>query len=134
MDQAAFVRSNHDWLSIAHIPLLGGHHEEFLHLKDTRDNRRKAQKIVRALEAELREGRLEEEFKKRFPDSKLIPRLEAKQPPKELTLGEFAEKWLEEKTALTESSRYDYNSLLQRPYRPAFNRQRCRSPRSMTDI
>ncbi len=107
-----FVRSNNGWLSIAHIPLLGGHFEEFVHLKDTRDNERKAKRIKRALEAALREGTLEAEFAKRFPESKLLARLEQKQPPAEPTLGEFAENWLEEKTALTQSSRYDYNSLL----------------------
>ncbi len=70
-----FVRRNNGWLSIAHIPLLGAHHEEFLHLKDTRDNGRKATKVLRALEAALREGQLEEEFEKRFPDLRSLWRV-----------------------------------------------------------
>lgn len=107
-----YVKSNHGWLVLAHIPLLGGHFEEFLHLKDTRDNRRKANRTKRGLEAALHDGTLEAEFKKRFPESKLLARLEEKQPPAEPTLGEFAQTWLKEKISLTASSRYDYNSLL----------------------
>src|SRR5208282_1227266 len=34
-------------------------------------------------------------------------------PSAEPTLGEFAQKWLDEKTNLTESTRYDYNSSLE---------------------
>ncbi len=94
--------------------LAGTHVEQFLHLKCSRDNRKKGNRIERAFEAALREGRFDEEFKKRFPDSKHLARLEEKQPQAELTLGEFAESWLEEKKPpiLTESSYYDYNSLL----------------------
>lgn len=107
-----FVKANRGWLVLAHIPLLGEHIEQFLHLKDTRDNRREANRTRKALEAALRNGTLEAEFAKRFPGSNLLTRLELKRPPAEPTLGEFAEKWLHEKSGLTQSSLYDYNSLL----------------------
>jgi len=37
-----FVKSNHGWLVLAHIPLGGGHVSEYPSLRDTRDNRREA--------------------------------------------------------------------------------------------
>lgn len=43
-----FVKSNRRWLMLAHIPLGRDEHvDEYLHLRDTRDNRRIAKKMTR---------------------------------------------------------------------------------------
>ncbi len=106
-----FVKPNLGWLAIAHIPLHGEFVTQRLHLTDTRDNRREAKLTLKALESALRAGTIESEFAKRFPNSRVLKRLGLK-APKELTLSEFAQKWLDEKTNLTKSSRYDYDCLL----------------------
>lgn len=106
-----FVKANRGWLMLAHIPLGGTHVGEYLGYRDTRDNRRKAKHIKRDLEKALRNGTLESEFASRFPDSKNLALLGPK-PTTEPTLGEFARSWLGEKVKLTESTRYDYDSLL----------------------
>jgi site-specific recombinase XerD len=105
-----FVKANRGWLLIGHIPLGCGHISEYLGLKDTRDNRREANRIRRQLEDALRAGKLEAEFARRFPESKQLARLGLKSD--EPTLGDFALAWLEEKVKLTDSTRYDYESLL----------------------
>ncbi len=107
-----FVKSNHGWLLLAHIPYRGEHFDEYLGLAATsRENKRKAKRIKRALKNAIRDGTFEREFRARFPDSKNLARFES-ETSDELTLGEFAQKWLDEKTNLTDSTRYDYNSLL----------------------
>lgn len=106
-----FVKTNRGWLAIAHVPLRGEFVTQRLHLKDTRDNRREAKHTLAELEAALRAGALESEFARRFPTSRVMARLGLKASA-EPTLGEFGRKWLDEKTNLTDSSRYDYNSLL----------------------
>ena len=105
-----FVKSNRGWLALAHIAHRGAHFDESLGLHDSRDNRRKTKQIKRALEDAIRNGTFESEFRARFPDSKNLARLESE--TSEPTLGEFAQKWLDEKTNLTDSTRYDYNSSL----------------------
>lgn len=106
-----FVKSNRGWLVLAHIPFQGEHFDEYFGLRDSRDNQRKAKKTKRALEDAIREGRFESECRARFPESKNLARFEL-ETTVEPTLGEFAQKWLDEKTNLTESTRYDYNSSL----------------------
>jgi len=107
-----FLKANRGWLVLAYIPLRGEFVSQPLHLKDTRDNRREAKHIERALEDARRAGTLEAEFARRFPSSKVLARLGVKTELKP-TLGEFAHDWLEEKTAsLTPATRYDYESLI----------------------
>jgi integrase len=105
-----FVKSNRDWLLLARIPYRGEHFDEYFGLKRSRDNLRQANKTRKALERAIRDGRFESEFRARFPESKNLVRFET--ATSEPTLGEFAQKWLDEKTNLTDSTRYDYNSLL----------------------
>lgn len=106
-----FVKANHGWLVLAHIPLRCEHVEEFLHLRDTRDNRREGKRVKEALEDALRAGNIEAEFARRFPESRALDRLGLK-PSIEPTLGEFARSWLDSKSNLTPAARYDYDSLL----------------------
>jgi integrase len=104
-----FVKSNNGWLALAHIPIGGEHTSEFLHLRDTRDNRRIAKRLKREIEAKIRAGTFD--YADRFPNSKNLARLGLKAVAAP-TLGEFARAWLEEKVKLTPASRYDYNSQL----------------------
>jgi integrase len=105
-----FVKSNHGWLLIGHIPLAGEHVSEYLGLKNTRDNRREGNRIKKELENALRAGDIEIEFARRFPNSKHLARLGLKSS--EPSIGEFALAWLGEKVKLTASTRDDYESLL----------------------
>ncbi len=107
-----FVKLNRGWLLLAHIPYRGEHFDEYLGLAaSSRENQRKAKRIKRALENAIRDGTFEQEFRSRFPASKNLARFES-ETIVEPTLGEFAQKWLDEKTNLTDSTRYDYNSSL----------------------
>ena len=113
-----FVKSNRGWLLIAHIPFRGEHFDEYVGLHDSRDNRRKAEKIKKALENAIRDGEFEREFAARFPDSKNLTRF-ASETRDEPTLGDFAkDTWLTEKVNLTPSTRYDYKCLLNFHIRP----------------
>ena len=105
-----FVKSNHGWLLLAHIPFRGEHFDEYLGLRQSRDNLREAKRVRRALENAIKDGTFEAVFTARFPESKNLARFESDNV--EPTLGEFAQKWLDEKTNLTDSTRYDYNSSL----------------------
>jgi integrase len=105
-----FVKSNRRWLLLAHIPLGGEYVDEYLHLRDTRDNRRIAEKMTREIEAEIRAGTFE--HARRFPNSKHLARLGLRAPIQP-TLGEFALTWLEEqRSALTAASHNHYRLLL----------------------
>jgi hypothetical protein len=104
-----FVKSNRGCLSLAHIPFANEHLSESLHLNDTRDNQRVAEKLKREIEAEIRAGSFD--YARRFPNSRHLARLGLKSNA-ESTLGEFAVEWLGEKVSLTEATRYDYNSQL----------------------
>lgn len=106
-----FLKANRGWFVLCYIPLGGEFVSQPLHLKETRDNERKAKRIREELEDALRAGKLESEFAKRFPNSKALARLGLK-PSLEPTLGQFARTWLEEKSALRDATRYDYESLL----------------------
>ncbi len=106
-----FVKANRGWLLLAHIPLHGEHVSEYLGLRATRDNTRKAKHIRAELEKALHAGTLESEFARRFPDSKHLARFGLK-PTAEPLLGDFARSWLSEKVSLTEATRYDYDSQL----------------------
>lgn len=106
-----FLKSNRRWLLLAHIPFRGEHFDEYFGLQDSRDNRRKAKRVKRALEDAIQNGTFESEFRARFPESKNLALFEAK-VKSEPTLGGFAQEWLNEKTNLTDSTRYDYNSTL----------------------
>jgi hypothetical protein len=107
-----FVKSNRGWLVLAYIPLRGEHASEYLNLKNTRDNRREANRICKDLEKALRAGDLEKEFARRFPDSKHLARLGLKSGA-EPTLGEFAVSWLDERrSTLTAASHNQYGLLL----------------------
>jgi Arm domain-containing DNA-binding protein len=97
-----FVKSNRGWLALAHIPYGHAHFDEYLGLKDTRDNRREAERIKRGLEAAMLAGSFETEFARRFPDSKNLARFDL--APVESTLADFAVAWLEEQTHLTAAS------------------------------
>jgi hypothetical protein len=91
-----FVKANRGWLALAHIPHGHGHFDEYLGLKDTRDNRRDAERIKRGLEAAILAGTFETEFARRFPDSKNLARFD--RAPVDSTLADFALAWLEEQT------------------------------------
>lgn len=109
-----FVKSNRGWLVLAYIsisnPIIGGHFDEYLGLKDTRDNRREAERIKRSLEAARLNGTFEREFARRFPASKNLPQFSV--PTKEPTLGEFAVGWLREQAHLTDATRNHYRLTL----------------------
>lgn len=68
-----FVKTNRGWLLLAHIPLGAEYVDEYLHLRNTRDNHRIAEKVKRDIEAEIRAGTFE--FARRFPSSKNVERL-----------------------------------------------------------
>jgi hypothetical protein len=107
-----YVKSNRGWLLFARIPYQGGQFDEYLGLKQSHDNERKAERIKKALENAIHTGEFEREFAARFPHSKNLARFGAKVAI-EPTLGEFAiETWLAEKVNLTQATRYDYNCQL----------------------
>jgi len=101
-----FVKSHRGWLSLAHIPFRDEHLIESLHLKDTRDNQRVAEKLKREIEAEVRAGGFD--YARSFPNSRHLARLGLKSSA-EPTPAEFAVEWLGEKVSLT-ATRYDYQS------------------------
>ena len=106
-----FVKSNRGWLLLARIPFRGVHFDEYFGLRDSRDNRRKAKKVKRALEDAVQNGTFESEFRARFPESKNLARFEREstQP----TVSEFAQLWLEEqKSRLTPATASHYRVLL----------------------
>jgi hypothetical protein len=78
-------------------------------LRDNHDNQRKAEKLGREIEAEIRAGAFD--YARRFPNSKHLARLGLR-VAQEPTLADFARTWLEEKATLTPASRCDYESLL----------------------
>jgi integrase len=101
---------------------------EYLALDDSRETRRIAARILKEIEGELVAGRFD--YAARFPGS---PRLAhfglARQPAAStcedqkltrLTLGEFAQAWLEERrTTLSVATAYDYDRLLKALLLPA---------------
>lgn len=105
-----FVKSNRLWLLLAHIPLGDEHVDEYLHLRDTRDNRRVAERLKRQVEAEIRAGTFD--YARRFPDSKNLARHGLRLLVKP-TLGEFALSWLDEQgSRVTAASHNHYRLLL----------------------
>ncbi len=105
------MKANRGWLALAHIPHRGEYFDEYLELTDTRDNRREAARIKRALEAATLNGTFETEFRRRFPKSKRLVRFEA--AASDPTLGEFALAWLEERrTQITPASQSHYRLQL----------------------
>jgi integrase len=106
-----FLKSNRGWLVLAHIPYQGEHFDEYFGLPDSRDNRRKATRIKRALENAIQDGTFEREFRARFPESKNLARFES-DASGEPTLGEFAQEWLDQQQGLTAASHNHYRLLL----------------------
>ena len=104
-----FVKLNHGWLALAHVPLRG----ELRRILLPGHARKQAQGEADQASARGRAprwARLKASSRGGFPTSKIwLGSIGAFCEP---TLGEFAQKWLEEKTNLTESTRYDYNSIL----------------------
>ena len=89
---------------------------EYLGLKDFRENRRAAQRIVRELELEIAGGKFD--YATRFPTSRNLQRLGLRvdapsENPATPTLGEFATSWLDERRAqLSAATAYDYLTIL----------------------
>ena len=107
-----FVTKNRGWLLLAEIPFRAEQFDQYLHLKDTRDNRRTAERIKREIENAILAGTFEKEFARRFPNSPHLVRL-GLESSTEPTLGKYAiEHWLPEKPKLTAATRYDYESQL----------------------
>lgn len=105
-----FVKANRGWLLLAHIPLGSAYVDEYLHLRNTRDNHRIAEKLKRDIEAEIRAGTFE--FARRFSSSKNVERfgLRASHDP---TMGEYALAWLAEREPqITEASHNHYRIQL----------------------
>jgi len=83
---------------------------EALHLAATRENRRKAELLVRKIDAELALGRFD--YAATFPRSKRLARFELTRTETP-TLGEYAQRWLElRKPELKPATAYDYKKLL----------------------
>ena len=106
-----FVKWNRRWLLLAHIPLGGEYVDEYLHLRNTRDNRRIAKKLKSEIEAEIRAGTFE--FARRFPSSKNVERFGLK-APHDPTIGEYALAWLAEREPpqISEASHNHYRIQL----------------------
>jgi integrase len=102
------VKANRSWLLLV-FNFKGERCEEYLGLRDNRDNRREAEKLDRDVKAELRAGSFD--YAQRFPNSKRLARLGLKEK-RRIILGDFAREWLQEKSTLAPASVYDYESLL----------------------
>ena len=70
-----FVTKNRGWLLLAEIPFRGEQFDQYLHLKDTRDNRRAAERLKREIQNAILAGTFEKEFARRFPNSPHLARL-----------------------------------------------------------
>jgi integrase len=105
----ASVRNDKGWLFLD-FRFRGERCREFLNLRGGRDAQREANRIRRAVEAEIRAGSLD--YARRFPQSPMLKRL-GLCGPRSPTLGEVAGQWLEERAPhLSPSSRYWYRCLL----------------------
>jgi len=111
----ARLESDHGRLLVA-FQYRGVRCREYLGLKDSRENRRAAQRIVRGLELEIADGKFD--YATRFPTSRNLERLGLRvdappENPATPTLGEFATSWLDERRAqLSAATAYDYLTIL----------------------
>ena len=107
-----FITKNRGWLLLAEIPFRGEQFDQYLHLKNTRDNRRAAERLKREIEnchscGHVRE-RVREKISQLSAPRALRPRIK---------YGTHARRvrdlpWLPEKPKLTAATRYDYESQL----------------------
>ena len=95
-----YVKANRDWLVIAYIPLRGKFVTQPLHLPDTRDNRRIAQQVKKALEDAQHTGKLERSSPSASRPRNASETFEQHRAQGNPTLGQYAAEWLAEKTQL----------------------------------
>ena len=104
-----FVKANRGWLALS-FKFNGERCEEYLGLRDNRDNRRDADKLAEQIEAEIRAGTFD--YARRFPNSKRLVRFGLRAPA-DPTLAEFAAEWLgEQRSHLTPASHNHYRIQL----------------------
>jgi len=97
----AKLESDHGRLLIT-FQDLGKRCREYLGLKDTREHRRAAQRLLREIELDLATGQLD--YGAKFPQSRNLERFGLERQSAVVpTLGEFGWQWIQERWAAIES-------------------------------
>jgi len=108
----AKLESDHGRLLIT-FQYLGKRCREYLGLKDTRENRRTAQKLLREIDLDLATSQFD--YGAKFPRSRNLERLAlATHSAVAPTLGEFGWQWIQERRTagrITDATAYDYEVL-----------------------